>query len=177
MTPILAKIWRKLHLPKNIQLFIMRFMQDVFLVGVTGIILNDKNEILVFKHSYREVQWSLPGGYMKKGEHPVEGLEREIEEESGLIVSVDKELKIRTDRTEARLDICFTGKFIGGTFSPSAEVIKYGFYSFENLPLIPRNQLILISEVLKNNGYIVTQPIQPRLAIMQKIRRFLTTRR
>lgn len=152
MISILAHIWRSLHLPKNAQLFIMRFMQDVFLVGVTGIILNEKNEILVFKHSYRQVQWSLPGGYMKRGEHPIEGLEREIEEESGLVVSADKEIRIRTDRTEARLDICFVGTFIGGEFKASSEVVECGFFSFENLPLISTNQLALINEVLKKRN-------------------------
>lgn len=106
---------------------------------------------------------------MKKGEHPMEGLEREIEEESGLIVSVDKELKIRTDRTEARLDICFTGKFIGGDFRPSSEVVKYGFFSLNELPLIPRNQLILISEVLKNHSYVIP-PLTPKPSFVQKLR-------
>ncbi len=112
--PILAKIWRMLHLPKSIQLFVMRIFEDQFLIGVTGIILNSKNEILLFKHSYRQTEWGLPGGYIKAKEHPQEALEREIEEESGLVVSVDEELKIRTDRESARVDICFVGKLMGG---------------------------------------------------------------
>lgn len=126
----------------------MRILQDNFLIGVTGIILNEKNEILVFKHTYREVQWSLPGGYLGAREHPLEGLEREIEEESGLIVSGDYQLKVRTDRETARLDICVVGTFIGGEFRPSHEVTKFGFFSFETLPLIPKNQLFLINEAL-----------------------------
>ena len=74
----MAKFWKLLHLPKNIQLLAMRFFQDQFLVGVTGIIFNDKNEVLLFKHTYRAHSWSLPGGYLKTGEHPREALEREI---------------------------------------------------------------------------------------------------
>lgn len=134
-----AKLWRVLGLPKNIQLFVMRLLQDQFLIGVTGIFFNEKQEILIFEHSYRQVSWSLPGGYLKAGEHPTEGLEREIKEESGFIVSADEKLKTRTDRSSARLDMCYVGKFIGGDFSPSAEVTSYGFFSFENLPLIPKN--------------------------------------
>src|SRR3989344_3049495 len=106
MKTILAKIWKALHLPKGMQLFVMRLFQDKFLVGVIGIILNEKKEILLFKHSYRSHAWSLPGGYLKSGEHPREGLEREIKEESGLVVSVDESLKTRTDRDSARLDMC-----------------------------------------------------------------------
>ena len=103
MKTILAKLYKALHLSKKLQLLVMRFFQDQFLVGVTGIIFNDHNEILLFKHTYRTHAWSLPGGYMKSGEHPRETLEREIKEESGLIVSVDESLKTRTDRDNARL--------------------------------------------------------------------------
>ncbi|MEK7526700.1 MAG: hypothetical protein AAB546_04450, partial [Patescibacteria group bacterium] len=70
MKAVLSKIWRLLHLPKNFQLLIMRVLQDQFLIGVTGIFLNDKNEVLLFKHSYRQTVWSLPGGYLKAREHP-----------------------------------------------------------------------------------------------------------
>lgn len=116
MNSVFASIWKVLHLSKGIQLSIMRLFQDQFLIGVTGIIFNKNNEILLMKHTYRQSQWSLPGGYIKAREHPSEALEREIQEESGLIVSADKRLKIRTDRETARLDICYIGEFMGGEF-------------------------------------------------------------
>jgi len=137
-----------LHLPKSIQLFVMRIFQDQFLIGVTGIILNDKNEILLFKHSYRQTEWGLPGGYIKAKEHPQEALEREIEEESGLVVSVDEELKIRTDRESARVDICFVGKLMGGDFRKSSEVLEAKFFSFNDLPLLSKQRLFLIEQTL-----------------------------
>ncbi len=127
----------------------MGLIQDKFLVGVTGIIFNDKNEILLFKHTYRGTAWSLPGGYLKGKEHPKEGLEREIKEESGLIVSADERIKIRTDRESPRLDITYAGVFIGGEFTPSKEVSDAKFFAFENLPIIRRDQLIFIEIALK----------------------------
>jgi len=149
---LLAKIYKALHLPKGMQLFVMRFFQDQFLVGVTGIIFNDKKEILLFKHTYRAHAWALPGGYLKSGEHPKEALEREIKEESGLVVSVDEPLKTRTDRDSARLDMCYTGVLIGGDFTPSHEVSEYGFFAQDALPLLRKNQLFLIDEALKQRG-------------------------
>lgn len=131
------------------QLFFMRFFQSQFLVGVTGIIFNDKNEVLLFKHTYRQHPWSLPGGYMKAGEHPKEALEREIKEESHLIVSADAPLKTRTDRDSARLDLCYTGVFIGGEFTPSHEVSEYGFFPEDSMPLLRSNQVLLINEARK----------------------------
>lgn len=148
MNTLLAKLWKFLRLPKALQLAIMRLMQDEFLVGATGLVFNNKGEVLLFKHTYRQREWSLPGGYVKGKEHPSEGLEREIEEESGFIVSIDKELKLRTDRETSRLDICYIGEFMGGEFKKSAEVSEYGFFSFETLPTISKNQLFLIQEAM-----------------------------
>ena len=149
MKRLLAKIWRFVHLPTKLQLLIMRLFQDVFLIGVTGIIFNEKHEILLFEHTYRGNGWSLPGGYLKAGEHPWEGLEREIMEESGLTVAADERLRIRTDRDDARLDITYIGTFIGGEFKPSAEVSQAQFFPFEELPLIPKSQLFAIKKALE----------------------------
>ena len=151
MKSLLAKLYKALHLPKRIQLLAMRFFQDQFLVGVTGIILNDQKEILLFKHTYRSHAWSLPGGYLKSGEHPREALEREIKEESGLVVSVDESLNTRTDRDTARLDMCYVGVLIGGDFTPTHEVSEYGFFTQDKLPLLRKNQVFLIDEVLKQH--------------------------
>ena len=149
MKTFFAKFWKALHLPKGLQLLVMRFLQDQFLVGVTGIIFNDKNEVLLFKHIYRAHAWSLPGGYLKAGEHPREALEREIKEESGLVVSIDESLKTRTDRDTARLDMCYIGVLIGGDFKPTYEVSEYGFFTQDKLPLLRKNQVFLIDEALK----------------------------
>ena len=147
MASLLTKAWQALKLPKGIQLFVMRRLQDQFLVGATGIFFNNKKEVLLFKHSYRgKGAWGLPGGYIKKGEHPKEGLEREIAEESGFVVSADIRLKIRTDRTSSRLDITYMGVFIGGEFKPSSEITAAKFFAFDNLPLLPKDQLLFIDQ-------------------------------
>lgn len=153
MKSFLAKIWKWLNLPVGIQLFLMRFFQNQFLIGVTGVIFNEKHEVLLFKHTYRQHSWSLPGGYLKTGEHPKEALEREIKEESNLIVSVDESLKTRTDRTSSRLDMCYIGVFIGGEFIPSKEVSAFGFFSKDTMPLLRSNQVFLIEEAFRQKGF------------------------
>ncbi len=154
MKTFLAKIWKAMRLPKGIQLMIMRFFQSQFLVGVTGIIFNDQNEVLLLKHTYRSHAWSLPGGYLKAGEHPRESLEREIKEETNLVVSVDESLKTRTDRDSARLDMCYTGVLIGGDFKRSHEVSEFGFFTQDKLPLLRKNQLFLIDEAWKLQKFL-----------------------
>jgi len=150
MYNFLLKVWRALKLPTNLQLFFMRRLNDQFLIGVTGIIFDDKNRILLFRHTYRDTDsWSLPGGYIKAKEHPKEALEREILEESGFIVSADERLKLRTDRETPRIDITYVGKFIGGEFKESDEVKEAKFFSFSKLPLLQPDQLYFI-DMAKN---------------------------
>lgn len=149
MMRLLLSLWKKLGFSKNIQLSIIRLFQDQFLIGVTGVIFNTENQVLLFKHTYRKRAWSLPGGYMNGKEHPKEALEREILEESGLTVSIDWRMKVRTDRETARLDISYIGTFIGGEFRPSAEVSEARFCSLEDLPPIRRDQLFLIEQALE----------------------------
>ena len=158
MMGILLKIWKKLRLSKSLQLKIMRFFNNQFLIGVTGIIFNDKNEVLLFKHTYREIAWSLPGGYMKGKEHPKEALEREIKEESGFTISIDWRMKARTDRDTARLDLPYIGSFIGGKFTASKEVSDYRFFDFNSLPQIRKDQLFLIQTALEQRKAFFKEP-------------------
>lgn len=146
---LLLKLWKWIGFSKNLQLKIVRLFQNQFLIGVTGVIFNAENEVLLFRHTYRKTAWSLPGGYMNGKEHPREALEREILEESGLTVSIDWRMKIRTDRETARLDISYIGTFIGGEFKTSAEVIEARFCSLDNFPPIRRDQLFLIERALE----------------------------
>ena len=174
MRSLLIKAWRILKLPKGLQITAMRITQDEFLIGVTGVILNDKNEILICKHTYRSgKKWSLPGGYLKGKEHPKEGLAREIEEETGLIVRAEEQYRLSTDRDTARIDISLIGKFIGGDFRPSHEVSDAKFFAFEDLPSISRNQLVLIKEVLEHKQKR-TETLTPEkredLSIWQRIK-------
>lgn len=146
MYGFLLKIYKKLNLSKNFQVYIQRFLNDQFLIGVTGVIFNEKDEVLLFKHTYRQTSWSLPGGYLKGGEHPKAGLTREIEEESGFKVNVLKIIATIEDENAARLDISYYGKFLGGTFRKSSEVTEYKFFHVTELPKLIDNQYTQIKE-------------------------------
>ena len=59
------------------------------IVAVDGIVENDRNEVLLVKHRNREY-WGVPGGQVEAGENLMDALAREIKEESGINVSVNK---------------------------------------------------------------------------------------
>lgn len=149
MYSLLLKIYKKLNLSKTLQLYIQRILNDEFLIGVTGVIFNEKDEVLLFKHTYRQTSWSLPGGYLKSGEHPKAGLAREIEEESGFKVKIIKIITTIEDENAARLDMSYYGKFSGGTFRKSSEVTEYKFFPVKELPKLIDNQYMQIKEGYK----------------------------
>ena len=106
---------------------------------------------------------------MNGKEHPKEALAREIKEESGLTVSIDWRMKVRTDRETARLDISYIGTFIGGVFVPSDEVSEARFCSLKNLPPIRRDQLFLIEKALEQRKVFFSKTSDPD-AISEKKR-------
>lgn len=56
------------------------------IVAVGGVVKNEKNEILLVKH-HRD-GWVYPGGIVEVGENLIDGLKREILEETGITVDV-----------------------------------------------------------------------------------------
>ncbi len=56
------------------------------IIAVGGIAVNEKNEILMVKH-WRQ-GWVFPGGMVEAGENLIDGLKREIMEETGVDADV-----------------------------------------------------------------------------------------
>ena len=50
-------------------------------------------------HDPRAGQWDLPGGYLEEGEHPEEGVRRELREEAGVEVAIDRLIGLYIDET------------------------------------------------------------------------------
>jgi 8-oxo-dGTP diphosphatase len=162
----LLEFWRKLDLTKKSQVHMMRMVNDKFLVGVTGVIFNADHEVLVVKHSYRRVQWSLPGGFLQAGEHPKQGLKREIYEETNFKVRVEEIIKTQHDEDSARLDICIIGTFKKGVFKKSHEVIDYGFFSQDKLPPLIDDQYKQIELATERYKELHAQPFLKRFKNM-----------
>ena len=129
---ILLKIWRVL--PIWLQMVLSRVIRPLFQVFAAAVILDDDKNIFLVKSTYNRFHpWGLPGGGLEYGEHPEEAVIREVWEETGLRVYVEKLLLINTLRPD-RVGLYYLCSVTGGTFHPSDEVSEFAYFSLDNLP-------------------------------------------
>jgi len=68
---------------------LLRTANPHFIVSAAGIFRNAQGEVLLLRHVFRDrYPWGLPGGFLKAGETPEQGVVRELREETGLDVAV-----------------------------------------------------------------------------------------
>ena len=81
--------------------------------SVAGVVLRD-GKVLLVRHTYGAGTGRLivPGGYIKQGESPLEAVEREVMEETGVAVRTDKLAGIRFNSKDWYA--VFTAEYVGG---------------------------------------------------------------
>jgi 8-oxo-dGTP diphosphatase len=97
--------------------------------------------------------WDIPGGFLDEGEDPVDGLRRELKEETGLEVEPESFLGIWMDRygsdstAEATLNLYWTARVVSGHAAAADDVSELRWFggdelpapnelAFENVPLV-----------------------------------------
>lgn len=134
---LLLKLWGCLPLSRWLRWQILWAGNQKFLIGVAAVILDESNRTLFFHHTYRpEMPWGIPGGWLKKNEDPARAVEREIREESGLVVEVLQPLMVIKRHYGIGLDVIFVGRYNGGDFRPSAEVSEARFCALGEFPRV-----------------------------------------
>jgi ADP-ribose pyrophosphatase YjhB (NUDIX family) len=114
-------------------------------VGVGGAIFDERGQILLLERLGAEAGlWSLPVGFSEVGETPAEGIARELHEETGLLVSVDRLLGVYDSRGPTLLHHLYSVIFLcsiqGGTLTATAEAPVSGYFSRDALPpLLPHH--------------------------------------
>ena len=125
-------------IPYGLRVRALRLLGYSFMVGAVAVIRSADGWRLQARHSYpvgrsrREV-WALPGGAVEKYESIPQALRREVAQELGLAVAVERLLLV--DASEApRLDFVFACTIRDGRFRPSSEVAEVGWFGPDNPP-------------------------------------------
>lgn len=118
-------IWRRL--PGWAREVLKWCLNAHFVIGAVAIIEDADGRILLARHTYRRrTPWALPGGWVRRGEDPVETIVRELREETGLTVAVLAPLTV--ERESARhFTIVYTARLTGGRLRSSSEVSEVRF--------------------------------------------------
>ncbi len=130
----LFKLWQWLPIPQWAQWRIVWLLVPKFMVGAVAVILNDRGQVLIFQHTYRKAQlWGLPGGWLNHDEESCDTIVRELHEEAGITIEVERLLYVGTSKQYPRIDIVYLCRHIAGEFRPCAEVSAARFVELESL--------------------------------------------
>ena len=112
-------------------------MENVMQVRVTGILIEGEKLLLV-KQKVANRNWSLPGGRVENGETLEEAMIREMREETGLEVNIQKLLYVcdKPDTRPSLLHITFLLKRIEGEIMlPSNEFDHNPIHDVQMVPI------------------------------------------
>ena len=138
-------LWKVAPLPRRVRWWLLWLGNAKFLVGVTAIVFDDAERVLLLKHTYRKRHpWGPPGGWVGAREDPAAALARELREETGLDITVGEAFHVRGYRDAAKIDFYFLCRHHGGAFRPSAEIAAMRFCPLDELPpdLLPGQRAI-----------------------------------
>jgi 8-oxo-dGTP diphosphatase len=147
-------LWARLPIRGRLRTAIVWLLSPKFVVGVTGLVLDDDGRILLLKHTYRgKKPWGLPGGGLKPGESLEECLLREVCEETGMKVEITKYLSGAAHPDRRLVDMIYACRPLPGeslaVFKPNAEIAgARGFHRDELPTSITRGQQMLIDVAL-----------------------------
>jgi 8-oxo-dGTP diphosphatase len=85
-------------------------------------------------------RWDIPGGFLDEGEHPLDGMRRELREETGLEVEPLEFLGVWMDSyggdstAEATLNFYWTARAVGGEPAPADDVDDLRWFARDELP-------------------------------------------
>ena len=111
------------------------------IVSAGAIVLNDRDEVLLVK-DVRKDAWTFPGGIIEEGEGVLDGVKREVLEETGIQVEVGELFCVTSDTckypgyngvkvvpTKVMLD--FVCRAVSGTPRPSEENSKTAWFPLD----------------------------------------------
>jgi len=112
-----------------------------------GIVLDDAGRVLLGRRNIAPYKgwWDVPGGFLEPGEHPENGVRRELREETGLEVSVERLVGVYMDvygdgadgpdgEVEPILNFYYVCRVAGGVARADDDVEALAWFAPDDLP-------------------------------------------
>jgi 8-oxo-dGTP diphosphatase len=124
------------------------------IVAVGALVRNSHDQILLVKTERRG--WELPGGQVEQGEDITSALEREIKEESGVKIKVEKLAAVYSSvSTPTKVILDFSAVYDGdiGKIETTNEILDARFFDRDEVLLNIQNEIMKyrIEWLLKND--------------------------
>lgn len=107
--------------------------RPLFTTGAFAIIFNDEKQVLLC-HRRDMDAWNLPGGGLEPGELPTECVIREVREETGLEVAIERLVGVYAKPGRSELLFAFVCRIIGGNLCQTAETDASSYFPPSQLP-------------------------------------------
>jgi ADP-ribose pyrophosphatase YjhB (NUDIX family) len=108
-------------------------LRPLFTIGTFAVIFDGEGRVLL-SHRRDMDAWNLPGGGLEPGELPDAGACREVREETGLEVVVDRLVGVYGKPTRNELVFTFVCRIIDGDVSPTEESDDCRYFAPDELP-------------------------------------------
>jgi len=109
-------------------------IRPLFQVFAAAVIFDEHKNIFLVKSTYQRFHpWGLPGGSLEYGEHPEQAVIREVWEETGLTICIEKLLLVNSWLPD-RVGLYYLCRITGGTFHPTEEISEFDYFSLDDLP-------------------------------------------
>lgn len=144
--------------------------KDKFTIGVFAIILDKQKRILLCHRRDRDL-WNLPGGGLEKGEIPWQGVIREVKEETGLIVKIERLAGIYSKPGKDEIVFQFICKKVGGALAINKEADKIQYFAINEIPknTVPK-QVERIKDFFNNDNNKVFLKVQKGMSSIKLVK-------
>lgn len=111
-----------------------RIVRPRFRVAVAAIMFDESGRILLFKHTYRKFEWGIPAGSLEYHERPEDAIVREMLEETGMKVQVERLLLAESSKDDHHVSLIYQCRIVDGVFRESDEISEVKYFDVNDLP-------------------------------------------
>ncbi|NUR04845.1 MAG: NUDIX domain-containing protein [Streptomyces sp.] len=132
--------------------------QLLWLPGVSAVVFDDEGRVLLGQRADNH-RWALISGIPDPGEQPAAALVREVEEETGVRVAVERLITVRSGRQVTYpngdvcqfMDLCFRCRVIDGEARVNDdESLAVGWFALDELPAMTDYHYFRIKQALSD---------------------------
>ena len=108
---------------------------------VGALCVDDEGRVLLARRGAEpfEGRWDVPGGFLEEGEHPLDAMRREFQEEGGVDVEpvefIGAWIDEYGDRGVATLNLYWRARIVGGELEPADDVAEFRWFAHDEVPV------------------------------------------